>query len=117
MKELQNFIRVEQHEERQQEQQFKLIGQLTHKPGLTLFEYDPSARTLVNAEIVQEKTAVVVLPSKDGIKKGVRLNKDTGKPLDKTIGKVKFRAGCYYFEALNFENAAKKIDKILKGTA
>lgn len=98
---------LQQHEERQQEQKYRLLGALTHKPGLTLWEYNRKTLVLVPATIVKTKTVELILTPK--------INAETGKPIDRTIGRVQYNADCDYFEALNFKSASRKVDKILKG--
>lgn len=98
---------IQQHEERQQEQKYRLLGALVHKPGLTLWEYNRITKSLVRATILKSKTEVLILTP--------NINARTGKPIDHTIGKVQYNPDCDYFESLNFNSALRKVDKILKG--
>ena len=73
-------------------------------PGLTLYEYNPETKVLQKAEF-------------DMIQKQIDTSHGfiTPKIMDNngivTIKKVLRKKGCAYFQALNFKNALRKVEK------
>ncbi|MBQ1792650.1 MAG: hypothetical protein II008_20945 [Oscillospiraceae bacterium] len=79
----------------EQRKEFRLIGSQRRIPGLILFEYDLTTGELQRASM----------------KKEVQLN------IDGTIGKnshVDSKDLCLYIQALNEENAMRKVRKMLR---
>lgn len=123
MKELTPHIQTQQHEERQQEQHYRILGKQIHVPGLTLFEYDSDTKILRRAEITKPKTEVVF-----PVKKAPEKRHDKSKGLlnpeyfinkhaqenERSVGQVLFKKGCVYFEALNQRSAEKKLVKLIQ---
>lgn len=120
MKELEKQTPIQQHEERQQEQQYRLLGDLNYKPGLTLYQYDPIERVLSKAVMLPApKTEVVKLPVKmKPLPKGQLHNPEYlltqhRVARKRTVANVQFKPGCDYFFALNNKNAIRKLQKMI----
>lgn len=125
MKELEKQDRVEKHEEKQQEQQYRLLGDMLKKPGLTLYEYDPINKVLNKAQLKEKikEVEVVLEPKapkvKEKIPKGhvmhpeymIRQHAENQK---KTVANVLFKPGHDYFYALNDKSAAKKLYNMIR---
>lgn len=122
MKELEKLNPIEQHEERQQQQSFRALGPMIHKPGLTMFEYNLETKALVKAEFIKAPTSVTI-PG-DGPKhptpdKGMVLNPEYliehhSSNNNKKIGKMVYKSNCFYFEALRLESAAHRVEMLIK---
>lgn len=123
MKELEKQTPIEQHQEVQQEQKYRLLGDLNYHPGLTLYEFDPVTRSLRRAD-VQAPPSTAVFPvkppaPKEKIPKGHVMNPEYllmqhAENRKRTKGTVMYKSGCDYFFALNDKTAAKKLDKMIR---
>lgn len=82
--------------QKQQQQEFKLIGRLTLKPGLTLWLFNYKSMTLEKAKIQRNKVFDMMSQHK-------REN-------SKTI----FNPDAMYFQAHCYRTAAKKANRIIK---
>jgi len=97
-------IEIQEVKEHRKEMQTDLMHSF---PGLTLFEYDPETKILQAATF-------------DLIQKQIDVNHGfiTPKLMDNnglvTVKKVIRNKGCAYFQALNFKNALKKVEKNFK---
>lgn len=89
MKELELHHTDKEIEQRQHEKK-QIIAQLVHKPGLTLFDFDPETRRIVKAEFQSMFDA----KKKEFVKSVIT------------------KPGHLYLEALNMKNAAKKFNKL-----
>lgn len=89
MKEIEAIHTDKEIEQRQHEKK-QVIAQLVHKPGLTLFDFDPETKTIVKAEF----------QSVFDVKQNEYVKSVITKP------------GHLYLEALNMKNAAKKFSKL-----
>lgn len=115
-------IPIEQQDERNQEQKYRLLGDLNYKPGLTLYEYDPASKILRRADLqAPPKTHVIeAMPApKEKAPKGQVLNPEYllqrhADENKRTVAKVQYKPGCDYFFALNDRSAQKKLDKLMK---
>ena len=81
---------VEQVAKKQNE--YKLIGKQRKVPGHTLFEFDKKTKEIRPAQVTREQIWT---------KKG---------PISRT--RTDIHEGCFYVQALNKANAAKKLHKI-----
>lgn len=86
-------IREEQRQEAEQKQEFRFVGNMRRVPGHTLFEFNTVTHELRQADIDHNVS--------------VGLNGDV---IHKTRASAK--KDCIYFQALNRENAYKKLIKM-----
>jgi len=77
-------------------QEYKMIGSMKYRPGLTLFEFNTVTGELSVAEI----------------KKTVSVDFKTGKPKRKF--EVEHKKDCWYLYAFNMDNAERKLKNIYK---
>lgn len=116
---------AQQHEERKQvqEQHYRILGKQIHVPGLTLFEYDTASKVLRRAEMVSPKEVVAIptghAPEKRHDRSEGLLNPEYwirkhSEEKNKSIGRVLFKSGCVYFEALNDGSASRKVAKLIQ---
>ena len=89
MKEIEAIHTDKEIEQRQHEKK-QIMAQLIHKPGLTLFDFDPETKTIVKAEF----QSMFDVKQKEYVKSVIT------------------RPGHLYLEALNMKNAAKKFSKL-----
>lgn len=83
--------RTELHQKKQHE--YRLVGKQRVVKGHTLFEFDRQTKEIRPAQI--KRTAII---------------KTDGKPVYNTRADIK--QGCFYIQALNAKNAAKKLRKL-----
>jgi len=91
-RETEDATRVEQVAKKQKE--YKLVGQRRKVPGHTLFEYNYKTKEIRKAMIKHE----VIFDAK------------SGKPIHKN--KAEVHEDCLYVQALNKDNAIKKLKRI-----
>lgn len=84
--------RVELQQKKQQE--YRLIGKQRKVAGHTLFEFDRQTKEIRPADVAH--TAYI--------------DAGTGRPVYKNRAEIK--QGCFYIQALNAKNAAKKLHKL-----
>lgn len=123
MKELEKQTPIEQHQEVQQEQKYRLLGDLDNPYKLILYEFDPKTRVLKRAEILPPpKTAefpVEAPKEKPKLDKGqlwnpeymIAQHRERNK---RTVGNAIYKDGHDYFFALNDTSASKKLDKMIR---
>ena len=80
-----------------QKQKHRFLGTIIRYPGLTLFEYDPVAKTVREAEINTQH-----FYSYNAKRKTFGFS---------TTSRVQARNGCMYVQALNLKNAIRKVRK------
>lgn len=90
--------KTELQQRKRQQTEFKLIGSMRHRTGLTLFSGNVKTGEVKPAEYVKER----ILEWNDAI----RYIKNGS-----VKRKVQIEKDCVYFEALNLENAKKKFEK------
>lgn len=91
LEEKEEAVRIEMVAKKQNE--YRLVGRVTRRPGHRLFEYDKTTGTVVEAQC----SVKVALG-------------DDGKPVRRTITQV--HANCMYLQALNLKNARKILTKL-----
>lgn len=90
LEEKEDAVRIELVAKKQNE--YRLVGRVTRRPGHRLFEYDKTTGTVVEAQC----SVKVALG-------------DDGKPVKRTITQV--HANCIYLQALNLKNARRILIK------
>lgn len=99
MKELEDFkanqIGVEIKAEAEQKKEIKLVGQQRKVPGLTLWEYNENTKELKKAKF--QKVNVMI--------HGLGMSPES----IKNTHKVVVNENCIYFQALNENNAKRKL--------
>lgn len=122
MKELEKLTPTEQHQEVQQRQEYRFLGELNHAKGLIMYEYDPENKILKRAEIVSPpKTEEVDFKKHQQPKKakGQLWNPEYmiakhAEENKRVIGRILYRKGHDYFQALNDKSAQVKLDKMIR---
>ena len=119
----QSPVRVEQHEERQQEQKYRLVGDMLRHPGMVLYEYNSATKVLRRAPLKEPPKTEVVIPmpkvKKEKPPKGQVFNPEYllqrhAEENKRTVANVIYTDGCDYFYALNDKSAQKKLFKMMK---
>lgn len=90
IEEKEEAVRIELVAKKQNE--YRLVGRVTRRPGHRLFEFDKNTGTVVEAQCSVK----------------VELGND-GKPVQRTITQV--HANCIYLQALNLKNARRILIK------
>lgn len=88
---------VEIVEEQQQRKEFKLIGQQRKIRGLILWEFDLKSKELSRAKFKKQDVSLKSL--------------STAKEALNISNKVEVREHCIYFQALNEQNAKRKLKR------
>lgn len=100
-----NFVCQNEIEQVQQEkQEFKLIGTYLRTIGLKLYCYNPHKDIVEEVEVKSNSKTCVLVPLERGY-----LIEDYEKP------KIDVNPNWDYFEALNFKNAVKRVEKFKQG--
>ena len=90
----------------QQKQEFKLLGTYLRTPGLSLFCWNPHRDRVESVEVEKQKICILKI-----------IDQKTGEwivePLQKE--KVTVNSTWEYFEALNIENAKRRVQKFKDG--
>lgn len=89
LEEKEEAVRIEMVAKKQNE--YRLVGRVTRRPGHTLFEYDKNTGTVKEAQCT------------------VKVELRDGKPVQRTITDV--HANCIYLQALNLKNARRILIK------
>lgn len=95
----------------------RIIGELCSKPGLILFEFDEATGQIVEAEIKEEQVQVDTTSKRMGITQhadGKHYFDDNVKAKVTVHKKVIYKKGCTYLQAINRDNAIRKLNKIFK---
>lgn len=80
-----------------QKQEYRFLGTVIRRTGLTLFEYNPKSKTVQVAEVNTQYS--------------YRYNEKTKKIGVSSRTRVQVRDGCMYVQALNLKNAIRKVRK------
>lgn len=79
-----------------QKQEYRFLGTVIHRPGLTLFEYNSKSKTVQVAEVNTQRYYHYNKTKHFGFS---------------TRTRVQVRDGCMYVQALNLKNAIRKVRK------
>ena len=88
----------------QEMQEFKLLGTYLRTVGLNLYCYNPHKDTVEYVEVKSNSKTCVLKPLKVGY-----LIEDYERP------KIEVNPNWDYFEALNYKNACKRVEKFKQG--